>query len=108
MIQAAKLFPCRKALGPLRLVFVNVEYGEQFGDEQNISHPLAQVRQLHLTTLIPDGGERSHQSTHTSTVDVGYIRQIDEDVLVSPFEQLFDLLAQSTDFVPDNDLALGT
>jgi hypothetical protein len=106
MIQAEKLFLCCKTLGPFRLVLVDVENGEQLGDEENVSDSLAQVRELHLAALIPDRRERSHQSSHASTVNVGYIGKVDEDVLVSTFEQCFDLLTQRTHFVPDDDLAL--
>src|SRR5262245_44556574 len=106
MIQAEKLFLCCKTLCPFRLVLVDVENGEQLGDKEDVSHSLAQVRQLHLAALIPDRGERSHQSSHPRTVNVGYISKVDEDVLVSTFEQFFDLLTQRTHFVPDDNLTL--
>lgn len=107
MIQAEKLFLGSETLGSFRLVLVDVENSEQLGDKQDVSHPLAQVRELHLAALIPDRGERSHQGTHASTVNVGYIGKVDENVLVSTFEQFFDLLTQRTYFVPNDDLALG-
>ena len=107
MIQAEKLFLCCKTLGSFRFILIDVENGEQLGDKENVSHPLAQIRELHLATLIPDRGKRSHQSTHASTVNVGYIGKVDEDVLVPTFEQFLDLLTQCTHFVPDDDLPLG-
>src|SRR5262245_32912220 len=98
------LFFCRETPRSLSLVLVDVENSEQLRHEQNVLHSLTQVRELHLTTLIPDSSKRPHQGSDSRTVYVGNICKIHQDVLVSAIEHFLDFLTQRSNFVPNDDL----
>src|ERR1017187_5074798 len=72
----------RKGADRAGFVFVNVEDGIEFGDLEQVLHPLVEVEQLHLTAVIGHRGEARDQLTDPRTVDVRDIAQVEQDFLL--------------------------
>ena len=63
-------------------VFVNVEDGIEFRDLEQIPDSLGEVEELQLAAAIRHRGEPGHEFADPRAIDVGHIREVEQDLLV--------------------------
>jgi hypothetical protein len=90
----------------LGLVVMNIEYGVELGDLQEIADFLIEVQQFHFATLAFDGAVPAHELSEPGAVDVVNPGQIDENFGMPAAELPADEIAQRRAALPQSDPAL--
>src|SRR5205085_10475855 len=76
------------------LVFVNVEDGIKLGDLQQILDAMSQIQQLQMPAAIGNSGIGRHELSDSRAVDIRYVFQVQEYVLVAILYQITKGVAQ--------------
>src|SRR5579875_875366 len=82
-----------EARNRLRLIVINLEDGEELGDLQQVVHLLGQAQQLQLPPLVRSSCKAAHQFANARAIDVGHIRQIQQNMLLILRQKVADELA---------------
>src|SRR5581483_2892169 len=75
-------------------IILHIKNGVQLRDLQQIVHLLRQVEQLQLATLVLNSRECTDQLANSRAVDIVHIAEVQQNLLVSFCEQVFDCVAE--------------
>ena len=86
-----------------RFVVLHVKNGIQLRDLQQIVNLFGEVQQFQFAALVTDGGEGADQLADAGAVDIANIPQVQQNLLLSFAEQVFDGIAQNNAAFAESD-----